>query len=90
MLYMIIERFKDGQALPVYRRLRDRGRLAPPGLRYIASWVTADLATCYQIMECAEPPLLAAWMAQWTDLGDFEVLPVLTSAQAAERVAGQL
>lgn len=90
MLYMIIESFKNRDAAPVYRRFRDHGRLAPEGLTYISSWVTSDLTKCYQLMECADPPLLEQWIAQWSDLVDFEVVPIVTSAQAAERIAPQL
>jgi hypothetical protein len=86
MLYMVIERFKGGQAVPVYRRFDAQGRLAPTGLTYVASWVTEDLTTCYQVLECDDPQLLARWMARWDDLVDFQVRPVLTSAQAAARV----
>ena len=87
MLYMIVEHFRGGDAVPVYRRFRDRGRLAPEGLRYVASWVTDDLRHCYQVMECDDRALLDAWMAAWADLVDFEVIPVVTSAEAAAAVA---
>jgi len=90
MLYMVIETFRGGDAVPVYRRFRDHGRLAPEGLRYVASWVTADLRRCYQVMECDDPALLERWMAAWRDLVDFEVLPVVTSAAAAAAVAPRL
>jgi hypothetical protein len=90
MLYMIIERFKDRNAVPVYRRFRDHGRLAPDGLKYISSWVTTDLTTCYQLMECEDPQLLGQWTERWSDLVDFEVLPVITSAQAVKQIAPQL
>jgi hypothetical protein len=86
MLYMIIEHFRDGDARPVYERFRDRGRLAPDGLQYVGSWVTADLRHCYQVMECAERALLDQWIAAWSDLVQFEVVPVLTSAEAAAQV----
>lgn len=86
MRYMIIERFRGGEAGPVYRRFHERGRLAPEGLTYVASWVTSDLTTCYQVMECADPGLLESWMAAWRDLVDFEVIPVMTSAEAAAAV----
>lgn len=90
MLYMIIERFRDGNAIPVYRRFRDRGRLASDELRYVASWVTADLKRCYQIMECDDRALLDAWMAQWGDLVDFEVETVVTSADAVAKITPSL
>jgi hypothetical protein len=90
MLWMIVERFRNGDAVPVYRRFRERGRLAPEGLQYIDSWVTEDLRTCYQLMETDDRALLDAWMAKWRDLTDFEVYPVMTSAQAAAKVAPRL
>ena len=86
MLYMVVEHFRNGDPVPVYSRFRARGRLAPEGLRYVGSWVTADLARCYQLMECDDRALLDAWMAAWADLVEFEVRPVITSAEAAARV----
>jgi hypothetical protein len=86
MLYMIIEHFRDGDAGPVYDRFRRRGRLASEGLRYVSSWVTDDLTRCYQVMECDDRALLNEWIAAWADLVDFEVHPVITSAEAASRV----
>ncbi|MDQ6802083.1 MAG: DUF3303 domain-containing protein [Acidobacteriota bacterium] len=88
MLYIIIENFKDPVA--VYRRFRDRGRVAPDGLNYFNSWVTTDLKRCYQVMECADRHLLDAWIAEWKDLVDFEVIPVVTSAEAAETIKPRL
>ena len=90
MLYMIIERFRDGDPVPVYRRFRDRGRQAPAGLRYVSSWVTEDLGRCYQVMECDDPQLLAQWTARWDDLIDFEIVPVMTSAEAVAVTAPRL
>ena len=90
MLYMIVERFRDGDARPVYRRFRDQGRLAPEGLRYVASWVSEDFGRCFQVMECDEPALLAQWIARWEDLADFEVVPVRTSADAVAAIAPRL
>jgi hypothetical protein len=87
VLYMVIEHFRNGDPAPVYRRFRERGRLVPDGLEYVASWVTADLAHCYQVMECERRAALDAWMERWSDLIDFEVIPVVTSVQAASRVA---
>lgn len=85
MLYMIIEHFRGGDAAPVYERFRSQGRLAPPGLSYVASWVTSDLTRCYQVMDCEDRTALDGWIAAWSDLVEFEVLPVLTSAEAAAR-----
>ena len=87
MLFMIVERFRDNDAIPVYRRFRDRGRLAPEGLRYVSSWVDTELTRCYQLMEAADAGLIDRWIANWDDIVDFEVVPVITSQEAAERLA---
>ena len=89
-LYMIVEHFRNGDAAPVYRRFRERGRMAPEGLTYISSWVDEKLATCFQVMETPNRALLEEWMRNWTDLVEFEVHPVMTSQEAAQRVAPKL
>jgi hypothetical protein len=86
MQYMIVETFTHGPE-PVYARFRARGRLAPDGLRYVSSVVTADGRRCYQLMECETPALLDDWMDAWADLVAFEVVPVISSADAAARFA---
>lgn len=90
MLYMVIEHFKNGQAAEVYRRFRDRGRLAPTGLEYISSWVETTYGRCFQVMQTDERGLLDEWMANWSDLIDFEVCVVMTSKEAAEAIAPRL
>ena len=85
-LYMVVEHFRGGDAVPVYRRFRERGRLAPEGLAYVASWVDEKLERCFQLMETEDRALLDEWISRWSDLVDFEVHPVITSQQAAERV----
>ena len=90
MLCMVIETYRGGDALPVYRRLRDQGRQLPEGIRYVSSWVTADLQHCYQVVECDDLARLGQWTARWEDLVEFEVLPVMTSAEAAAAVAPRL
>jgi hypothetical protein len=87
MLYMVIERFRPGQAPAVYQRARERGRMMPDGLSYVASWVEPDFGRCFQVMECGDRALLDEWIAAWADLVDFEVVPVITSAEAAEIMA---
>lgn len=82
MLYMVIEHFHEGDPVPVYRRFRDRGRLNPDGLRYVSSWVSSDFQHCYQLMESEDRQLIDLWIANWEDLVDFEVVPVVTSEEA--------
>ena len=86
MQYMVIERFKNRDAAVVYRRFRDQGRLAPEGLTYVSSWVELNYDRCFQVMECANPVLLQQWIARWSDLVDFEVVPVVSSAEARQSV----
>ena len=89
MLFMIVERFEGGDPEPVYRRFAERGRMAPPGLEYRGSWVTGDLTRCYQVMECVDRSLLEEWMKAWDDLMRFEVIEVMSSADAVAAVAAR-
>jgi uncharacterized protein DUF3303 len=86
MLFFVVENFRNGDAVPVYRRFRDQGRLAPSGVSYVSSWVTPDLHRCFQVMECDSRASLDAWIARWADLVDFEVTPVITSQEALTAV----
>ncbi|HEY0006476.1 MAG TPA: DUF3303 family protein [Pyrinomonadaceae bacterium] len=90
MLYMVIEHFKDHQAAPVYRRFREQGRMMPEGLKYIESWTATNFECCYQLMECDDPRLFEQWTAHWKDLIDFEIVPVVSSKEAAEAMAQRL
>ena len=83
---MIVEHFKDTPA--VYRRFRERGRLMPDGLRYVSSWIDEKIECCFQLMETKDRALLDEWMANWEDLMEFEVYPVITSAEAVARMLG--
>ena len=89
-LYMVVEHFKNKDAVPVYRRFRDRGRMMPVGLIYVSSWVDLKLERCYQLMETDDHALFDEWMANWSDLMEFEVYPVITSKEAVEKVASRL
>jgi len=90
MLFFLVEHFKNGDPVPVYQRFRDRGRMMPPGLGYVSSWVTTDFTRCYQVMESADRGPLDEWIGLWSDLIDFEVFPVVTSADAQAALAPRL
>jgi hypothetical protein len=85
MLVMVIERFRNRDAKPIYARFRERGRMLPEGVTYISSWVEPNFDRCFQLMECSDPQLLETWAANWNDLADFESIPVITSQEASAR-----
>ena len=86
MLYMVVERYLRGPE-PVYARAEAKGRMLPDGLRYVDSWVVDDVAMdrCFQLMEADDSSLFDEWFAHWSDLTEFELYPVLSSAEAAMR-----
>ena len=88
MLYLVIERFRNGNPRPVYDRFDAHGRLAPDGVQYVNSWITQDLTTCYQVMQADERALLDEWIANWSDVVDFEIMPVITSSEARAKALG--
>jgi len=90
MLFMVIETFRNQDAKSVYRRFRDKGRQMPDGLAFVGSWVSADLDRCFQIMETDDVTLLQRWVTAWSDLVDFEIVPVVPGKSTAEALAGQL
>ena len=90
MLFMVIEKFRDGDAKPVYRRFKAKGRMCPQGARYLSSWVTTDFERCYQVMDCDDRVLLDQWMSNWNDIVDFEVIPIISSEKAAAAIAPHL
>ena len=87
MLFMVIERFRNRDAQAVYRRFRDQGRGAPDGLRYVDSWIEANFDRCFQIMECDDARLLQQWVAAWSDLIEFEIVPVVPSSETRAAIA---
>ena len=90
MLFIMIEHFRPGKATEVYRRFRDRGRMSPQGVQYISSWVDVDFRRCFQIMEAENEGLLNEWTSNWSDVVDFEIVPVRTSEEAASAIAAEL
>jgi hypothetical protein len=88
MLFMVIERFRDDDMVPVYRRVREAGRMLPEGLRYVDSWVEPNFGRCFQLMECDDLRLLQQWVLQWRGTGvRFEIVPVVPSRETREVVA---
>jgi Protein of unknown function (DUF3303) len=87
---MIIEHFKNRNPVPAYRRFRDHGRLTPEGLQYVSSWVDEELERCFQLMETDDRKLIDEWIANWSDIVDFEIFPVISSKEAAEKIAQHL
>jgi hypothetical protein len=87
MLFMVIERFRNRDARPVYERLRTKGRMME-GLEYVGSWVETTFDRCFQVMECDDERLLQAWADEWRDLVDFEFIRVQTSEAARAEVLG--
>lgn len=87
---MVIERFKNQDATPVYERLRDQGRMTPEGLEYVSGWVDTKLERCFQIMETSDPKLMTEWTAHWSDIVDFEVVAVMSSADAVQAMQPKL
>jgi hypothetical protein len=90
MLFMVIETFRNQDAKAIYRRLRDRGRQMPDGLSFVGSWVQADTARCFQLMECDDVTLFQRWIAQWADLMEFEIVPVVAGKDTAAALAALL
>jgi Protein of unknown function (DUF3303) len=86
MLYMVVERFTHGPG-PVYQRAAEQGRLLPPGLDYVDSWVDERLDRCFQLMRTHDSTLLEEWTKRWEDLVEFEIVAVVASTQAAEQIA---
>ena len=84
MLYMVIEHFHEGAGPEVYKRFREQGRMMPDGLNYVASWIEPDFTRCFQVMEWNDPAVFKEWTAKWSDLMEFEAIPVVTSAEAQE------
>jgi hypothetical protein len=90
MLFMVIERYRNRDPKPVYRRFRDQGRQMPEGLRYVDSWIEPNFDRCFQVMETDDPRLLQQWILAWNDLMDFEIVPVVPSKDTRTLVEAAL
>lgn len=89
MLFMVVEHFRNGDAKAVYQRFRERGRMLPAGVKYIESWTDTGFARCFQLMECEDPAALQEWISCWEDLVEFEIVPVVSSQDAANSMASE-
>jgi hypothetical protein len=76
MLFMVVEKFRNQDGKAVYRKLRE-GRGLPDGLKFVTSYVSADLSRCFQLMEADDVTLFQRWIADWQALVEFEVVPVV-------------
>jgi hypothetical protein len=91
MMFMVIERFQDNDMVPVYRRVREGGRMLPDGLKFVESWVEPNFSRCFQLMECDDARLFQQWILQWRGCGvTFEIVPVVNSRDTREIVAPHL
>ncbi|MBX9892639.1 MAG: DUF3303 domain-containing protein [Chitinophagaceae bacterium] len=85
---MVIEKFMPGRVKDLYQRFAETGRMLPEGVVYIDSWISKDLTRCYQLMEADSLEDLNLWIANWDDLADFEVIPIISSEEARAKVLG--
>jgi len=81
MLFLVIERFRNGDPEPVRKRFKQKGRMLPDNVHYIDSWITQDGTTCYQIMDATKASDLDPWIVKWKDLVDFEIIAVMSSEE---------
>ena len=85
MQYMIIEKFHVGKVKTLYQRFDEKGRMLPDGVKYIDSWINEDVTICFQLMESSSKELLNDWIEHWKDLADFEIVKVISSADAKKK-----
>lgn len=91
MLFMVIERFRDNDMLPIYQRVRDGGRSLPAGLEYVDSWVEPNFSRCFQLMRCDDLRLFQEWCLLWRGSGvTAEIVPVVSSRDTQQVVAPYL
>jgi hypothetical protein len=88
MMFMVVETFRNQDARAIYRRLREKGRMMPDGLKFLSSWVAADLGRCFQLMEADDITLPQRWIASWSDLMAFEIVPVVEGKDTAQALSG--
>jgi len=90
MLFMVVETFRNQDVKPIYRRLSEKGRMMPDGLKFVSSYVSADVSRCFQLMECDDITLLQRWVSEWSDLMECEIVPVVAGKDTAAALAASL
>ena len=90
MLFMVIEHFQPGKVKNIYQRFQEQGRMMPEGLKYIDSWISANLNRCFQLVECDDARLFQEWILEWSDLGEFEIIPIVSSKETTEIIMRSL
>jgi hypothetical protein len=90
MLFMVIEHFDQARVKEIYARFHENGRMIPDGLTYVDSWISADFARCFQVMQCDDVTLLQEWVLAWGDLARFEIVPLASSKDTAAAVKKHL
>jgi hypothetical protein len=86
MLFMIIEKFHPGKVKALYERFEQKGRLLPEGVHYVNSWIVEKVSICFQVLESSTRREILQWISHWNDLADFEIIPVITSAEAKAKI----
>ena len=86
MTYLIIERFYPEKVKALYQRFEAEGRLLPDGVQYLNSWIDEKIETCYQLMESDTQEKLLEWVSRWSEFATFDIIPVISSDQAKEKV----
>jgi len=90
MLFMVVEKFRNQDVKPIYRRLSEKGRMMPDGLKFVSSYVSADVSRCFQLMECDDVTLFQRWVSEWSDLMECEIVPVVAGKDTAAALAASL
>ncbi len=90
MLFMVIEHFDQARVKEIYTRFHEKGRMIPDGLTYVDSWISADFARCFQVMQCDDVTKLQEWVLEWGDLARFEIVPLAASKDTSAAVKKHL
>lgn len=65
-------------------RFKETGAPPPPGVDMLGRWHNAAGNGGFFLVETDDPVALARWLQEWTDVIDFEVVPVVTDEQVSE------